>query len=381
MGACWARDDYDRKGYGRMGITRPEWEASLDFDSTLKADRDSHFSHRHILVTGCRGAGVKTFFLNLHNYYHPPNTDVYTGTKKFSDNERRELLPHILSCVIKALKHLCELFQAMQEFNKETKISSDVASTIDFFLSDMKVCGTKALPEHIHTLWTSHEIQEVWKSYERPNKAGIAYFATKINQLVSKDYLPTDQDLLHLREGIGEFTITPMEGLSVKFYDLSKIGYEPRKWISMFEDKAEVFIYIVDLCCYDEINERNQNQMAESLLSFEFYVNNRWIVNDRNRETFIIFNKFEEFREKIKSTPITVCFPEFKLEEQADLETKDPCLTYIIDQFLSKSRGHQGNRVTSLTLSVLQEEDFKQFIDTHVLTEIRRQFIHFLFIA
>ncbi len=67
--------------------------------------------------------------------------------------------------------------------------------------------------------------------------------------------------------------------------------------------------------------------MRESLNIFESIANNKWFTNT---SIILFFNKKDLFEEKIKKSPLNVCFQDYTGENNYD-ETS----SYIKDQFLS----------------------------------------------
>lgn len=51
-----------------------------------------------------------------------------------------------------------------------------------------------------------------------------------------------------------------------------------------------------------------QNRMEESLKLFESIVNNRWFLET---SVILFLNKKDLFEEKITTSPLTICFPDY----------------------------------------------------------------------
>ena len=52
----------------------------------------------------------------------------------------------------------------------------------------------------------------------------------------------------------------------------------------------------------------NQNRMQESLKLFDSICNNKWFTDT---SIILFLNKKDLFEEKIKKSPLTICFPEY----------------------------------------------------------------------
>ena len=95
-------------------------------------------------------------------------------------------------------------------------------------------------------------------------------------------------------------------------FDVGGQRSERKKWIHCFEGVTAI-IFCVALSGYDLVlaEDEEMNRMMESMKLFDSICNNKWFV-----ETSIILflNKKDLFEQKIKYSPLTTCFPEFKGE-------------------------------------------------------------------
>ena len=100
------------------------------------------------------------------------------------------------------------------------------------------------------------------------------------------------------------------KGLHFKMFDVGGQRSERKKWIHCFEGVTAI-IFCVALSGYDLVlaEDEEMNRMMESMKLFDSICNNKWFV-----ETSIILflNKKDLFEQKIKYSPLSVCFPEFK---------------------------------------------------------------------
>merc|ERR1712106_1272465 len=97
---------------------------------------------------------------------------------------------------------------------------------------------------------------------------------------------------------------------------------ERKKWIHCFEGVTAI-IFVVELSGYDLVlaEDEKMNRMIESMNLFDSICNNKWFV-----ETSIILflNKKDLFEQKIKYSPLSICFPEYK-----GLNSYEDCAAYI----------------------------------------------------
>ena len=70
-------------------------------------------------------------------------------------------------------------------------------------------------------------------------------------------------------------------------------------------------IFCVALSGYDLVlaEDEEMNRMMESMKLFDSICNNKWFVDT---SIILFLNKKDLFSEKIKYSPLNVCFPEYK---------------------------------------------------------------------
>jgi len=172
---------------------------------------------------------------------------------------------------------------------------------------------THELSEAMQRLWKDEGVREC---YRRSNEYQIddsaKYFLDNLPRLSESDYLPTEQDLLRTRiktTGINE-VLFELKGLTFRVFDVGGQRSERKKWIHCF-DNVNAIIFISSLSEYDQtLREDNcTNRMQESLKLFDSICNSVWFVEIH----FILFlNKKDIFADKILRSPLTICFPEYK---------------------------------------------------------------------
>lgn len=151
-------------------------------------------------------------------------------------------------------------------------------------------------------------------------------YLNALDRLASPNYMPTEQDLLRTRvktTGIVESHFS-YKDLHFKMFDVGGQRTERKKWIHCFEGVTAI-IFIVALSEYDLTlyEDHEVNRMKESMMLFDSICNNRWFL-----ETSIILflNKKDLFEDKIKRSPLTICFPEYS--GQNNLEESSSYIQY-----------------------------------------------------
>ena len=150
------------------------------------------------------------------------------------------------------------------------------------------------------------------RSREYQLNDSAAYYLNQLDRIASPHFVPTQQDVLRTRvktTGIIE-TQFNFKGLHFKMFDVGGQRSERKKWIHCFEGVTSI-IFCVALSGYDLVlaEDEEMNRMMESMKLFDSICNNKWFV-----ETSIILflNKKDLFEDKIRHSPLTICFPEYK---------------------------------------------------------------------
>ncbi len=93
-------------------------------------------------------------------------------------------------------------------------------------------------------------------------------------------------------------------------FDVGGQRSERKKWIHCFEGVTAI-IFCVALSGYDLVlaEDEEMNRMMESMKLFDSICNNKWFVDT---SIILFLNKKDLFAEKIRHSPLNVCFPEYK---------------------------------------------------------------------
>ncbi|KAF7730597.1 Guanine nucleotide-binding protein alpha-2 subunit [Apophysomyces ossiformis] len=152
------------------------------------------------------------------------------------------------------------------------------------------------------------------------------------------DYVPTDQDILRCRAkttGIAE-TAFHLGHLTYRMFDVGGQRSERKKWIHCFENVTAV-LFVVAISGYDQclVEDRDSNQMHESLMLFENICNSSWFTHT---SMILLLNKIDIFRKKIAYSPISRYFADY---EDAD-DNLEAARNYFRKSF--QRLNHNGGR-------------------------------------
>jgi guanine nucleotide-binding protein G(o) subunit alpha len=197
----------------------------------------------------------------------------------------------------------------------------------------------------IKRLWSDAGVQQCFsRANEYQLNDSAKYFLDALDRIGAADYIPTEQDLLRTRvktTGVVE-VLFKMKGMDFRVFDVGGQRSERRKWIHYFEDVTAIIFFVAiseyDLHLYEDAST---NRMHDSLQLFDSIVNNKFFA----KTSFILFfNKKDLFEEKIKHSPLTICFPEYEGPNEFDHAAE-----YIQHAFESKNLSPDKDMYCHLT--------------------------------
>uniref|UniRef100_A0A3Q3Q7E8 Guanine nucleotide binding protein (G protein), alpha inhibiting activity polypeptide 1 n=1 Tax=Monopterus albus TaxID=43700 RepID=A0A3Q3Q7E8_MONAL len=166
------------------------------------------------------------------------------------------------------------------------------------------------------------------RSREYQLNDSAAYYLNDLDRISNPAYVPTQQDVLRTRvktTGIVETHFT-FKDLHFKMFDVGGQRSERKKWIHCFEGVTAI-IFCVALSDYDLVlaEDEEMNRMHESMKLFDSICNNKWFTDT---SIILFLNKKDLFEEKIKKSPLTICYPEY-----AGSNTYEEAAAYVQCQF------------------------------------------------
>uniref|UniRef100_A0A1I8FA40 Guanine nucleotide-binding protein G(I) subunit alpha n=1 Tax=Macrostomum lignano TaxID=282301 RepID=A0A1I8FA40_9PLAT len=164
-------------------------------------------------------------------------------------------------------------------------------------------------------LWADTGVQDCFgRSNEYQLNDSAKYFLDDLDRLGAKDYMRLSRTSCALESKLPALLrCTSSSRISTLSFLMSEASdREGKKWIHCFEDVTAI-IFCVAMSEYDQVlhEDETTNRMQESLKLFDSICNNKWFT-----ETSIILflNKKDLFEEKIKKSPLQICFPEYSGE-------------------------------------------------------------------
>uniref|UniRef100_A0A9J8CBR5 Adenylate cyclase-inhibiting G alpha protein n=1 Tax=Cyprinus carpio carpio TaxID=630221 RepID=A0A9J8CBR5_CYPCA len=185
---------------------------------------------------------------------------------------------------------------------------------------------TPELSGVIRRLWKDEGVQTCFvRSREYQLNDSAAYYLNDLDRISQPTYMPTQQDVLRTRvktTGIVETHFT-FKDLYFKMFDVGGQRSERKKWIHCFEGVTSI-IFCVALSDYDLVlaEDEEMNRMHE------------------NTSIILFLNKKDLFEEKIKRSPLTICYPEY-----SGTNTYEEAAAYIQCQFEDLNRSKDTKEI------------------------------------
>jgi len=282
----------------------PESRRNEEIEKGIRNDRRKQEREVKLLLLGAGESGKSTVLKQMR----------IINAGGFNKTERKQWRAIIFNNLVSAFQ---TIFAAMQE--QETDFEDDDNLRFaELIAADPEIAIDEPMPQEclqaFNSLWADKGVQlSILKGNQYALHDNLSYFFSEVDRLFSKDYLPTDQDILRTRlrtTGITE-TIFELGNLTYRMFDVGGQRSERKKWIHVF-DNVQVVLFLVAISGYDHVlvEDRNGNQMHEALMLFESISNSKYF----EKSALILFlNKIDLFREKIAGgmSPISKVFPDY----------------------------------------------------------------------
>ncbi|KAF7344844.1 Guanine nucleotide-binding protein alpha-2 subunit [Mycena venus] len=183
----------------------------------------------------------------------------------------------------------------------------------------------------------------------------LPYLFTNLPRFFSPSFVPTHDDILHLRArtiGTTETTVI-IDGIETLVADVGGAISERRKWINAFAD-ITVIIFTVSLTGYSRslVEDPSRNEMQDSLLIWDSICNAGWF---KRIPIILCFTKNDLFEEEIQHTHVADWFPDFHGAPRDAAAGRD----YFINRFLSHVRTGRHVLDKDLYIRVITATDTK----------------------
>ncbi|KAG0652939.1 glycoprotein2 [Hyphodiscus hymeniophilus] len=300
---------------------------SRDIDALIHRDEKTFQRQVKLLLLGAGESGKSTILKQMRLIY---TKDGFTQT------EKEEWRIIIFNNILDGLRMTVD---AMEEYSIHFEYENTTVH-LPTIMQDKDLSPYEPIPvEYLRAfkdLWKDPGVQ---KAIARGNEFALfdnlEYFFLDLERLFSKDFIPTDQDVLRARlrtTGITE-TNFDLGSLQYRMFDVGGQRSERKKWIHCFEN-VNALLFLVAISGYDQClaEDKDGNQMQEALMLWESIANSHWF---KNSALILFLNKIDLFKAKVAQSPITKFgFSDF----QGDTTSWQQTSKYFMDKFIALNR-------------------------------------------
>lgn len=304
---------------------RQAMERNKVIDRNLKDDGNRAAKDVKLLLLGAGESGKSTIVKQMRI--------IHEGG--FTKEDNQQYKPVVFSNTVQSLVAIIRAMNMLSIEYADPERLNDAKVVMELItkMEDSEPFSGKVLSS-LKRLWEDNGIQQCYlRSNEYQLNDSAKYFLDSLDRISVPSYTPTVQDILRTRvktTGIVEIQFD-FKKLHFRLFDVGGQRSERKKWIHCFEDVTAI-IFCVAMSEYDQVllEDETTNRLHESLKLFDSVCNNKWFT-----ETSIILflNKKDLFREKIKNSPLTLCFPEY-----SGSLTYEDAASFIQTQFEAKNR-------------------------------------------
>ena len=308
-------------------------ERSKMIDKNLKTDGLRASKDVKLLLLGAGESGKSTIVKQMKIIHD----------NGFSSEERTQFKAVVYNNIIQSIQVIVKARNRLEIEYEDPARAEDERQLFTLAGSTEEDVLTEELVGIMKRLWADKGIQACFgraREYQLNDSAG--YYLSELDRIGASDYSPTEQDILRTRvktTGIIETQFT-FKDLHFRMFDVGGQRSERKKWIHCFEGVTAI-IFCVSLSAYDLVlaEDEETNRMQESLQIFDSICNSQWFV----KTSIILFlNKKDLFAEKIKTSPLNVCFPEYE-----GPDTEEDAGAYIREQFEELNGRKKGKELYS----------------------------------
>jgi len=199
-------------------------------DKELKKEKKALTKRYKFILLGAGGVGKSTIFKQLKLLHNGgfTKTERFTARLIIHDNIIANLEKLVLAASSNGLKlNLIKITESLQRMKRRGKLNA----------------------AKLTALWESAHIMLMWNHYVSPKEYNnLDYFMSRIGEISSPEYIPNNDDILHLRHattGILEQTFEH-DKKTFNVVDIGGDRSERKKWELVFHE-VDVVIFIIDL--------------------------------------------------------------------------------------------------------------------------------------
>lgn len=280
---------------------REQRRINQEIEKQIKKDKRDQRKELKLLLLGTGESGKSTFIKQMR---------IIHGSG-YTDDDKRTFIKLVYQNIYMAMNAMINAMETLKipYKNEQNEEYAKLIKAVDFetatTLEDSHVIAIKQL-------WLDPGIKECYdrrREYQLTDSA--KYYLDSLDRISTKDYLPTEQDVLRVRvptTGIIEYPFV-LENITFRMVDVGGQRSERRKWIHCFENVTSI-MFLAALSEYDQVlvESDNENRMEESKALFRTIITYPWF---QNSSVILFLNKKDLLEEKIMHSHLVDYFPEF----------------------------------------------------------------------
>lgn len=294
-------------------------------ESAMSKEQKEEEAYVKLLLLGTGESGKSTLFKQLVQIYG----------SGYNEDARMPYASIVHTNCILGMKTLIKQSEVLSKQDQSLELSPQLIGSKNYIMNEVKADAEvdREVAKHIKLLWADPAIK---KTFDQRSKFqlsdSVSYFFDKIDEVGAERYIPTYQDILHVRArttGIVETTFV-IQNNKFKMFDVGGQRNERKKWIHCFE-KVNALIFVAAINEYDQklYEDGVTNRIYEALELFGEICNSRWF---RETSMILFLNKRDLFREKIAKVDLKGTFDDY--DGGADY---DRAVAFLTDKFLKKN--------------------------------------------
>eukprot|EP01084_Bolivina_argentea_P155111 270337_1 len=283
--------------------TSPDRLMDMEVSKEINGDRDRAAKIQKLLFLGSGGSGKSTFFKQL--------TQIHGGG--FQDDEFNSASKHIQDSVVVLMKNILNTFKSPENDEFKADLPSELLEAAKRVSNLSSEQPLSVVVDDIEQLWCHRTIKDAYSSRTNLGIADSApHFLDDLDRIKDRYYRPTPEDILLAKiptTGIRDRKFT-IKGSIFSIFDVGEQNSQINKWIHMF-DVIHGVLFVASLSCYDQ-NLYEENElcaMDKALELFSIIANSRHF---HHASMILFLNHSDHFEQKIKTKPLTICFPEYE---------------------------------------------------------------------
>ena len=297
-------------GCGASSVDSQESQCSAKIDKTIRKEPPES-NEVSLLLLGAGESGKSTIIKQMRIIHD----------EGFTLSQRVGYKPIVHSNTIQSLNSILQAMEKLELKFADINRLEDYKKFMDTIGNTNEHDITLGLGETMSRIWSDTGVQVCFlrsREYQLNDSAG--FFLNSLCRISDPHYIPTEKDVLKTRVRTTGIVQTQFnyKNMLFKMYDVGGQRSHRKKWLYCFEDVTAI-IFCTAISEYDLTLEEDEetNRMVESMSLFDSICNNKLFA----KKSMVLFlNKTDLFREKIQSSPLTICFPDYDGQPGSHME-------------------------------------------------------------